>query len=149
MRTFFHSWAESYFCWIPSLLLLVEKLDESGSDGMRQQIRTEYTCVLQIKCTQMLGIKIHTNTEIMMIGIRRKTEDYNSYAKYCGREFIKILGIWIHTNNWDLWKSFKHVDDESESLQWPSLKILFMEGSKADLIRKCWQLRQGSLPLSN
>ena len=63
------NFCHSYFCWIPSLLLLVEKQDENGSDGMRQQIRTEYTCVLQIKCTQMLGIKIHT-----------KTEDYNSYV---------------------------------------------------------------------
>ena len=35
----------------------------------------------------------HTNTEIMMIGIDTKNEDYNSYAKYCGWEFIKILGI--------------------------------------------------------
>ena len=31
----------------------------------------------------------------------------------------------------------KNVDGESERLQWPSLKILFMEVSKADLIRKC------------
>ena len=58
-------------------------------------------------------------------------------SKYWGREFIKILGIRKHTNNWGQWKSFKHVDGESEILQWPSLKILFMEVSKADLIRKC------------
>ena len=69
-------------------------------------------------------------------------------SKYWGREFIKILGIKIQTI-----KIIIGINGKASKMWMVNLKVYsgqvwkyYSWKCKADLIRKCWQLWQGSLP---